>query len=163
WLFLATVGWIGAIGAGEVAMWRHANSPGPVGRALPDWPQGIRIPLASDRPTLIFFAHPKCPCTRASLGELATVLSGFAQPVDGFALFYKPRSVPDDWARTESRRRAEAIKGLHVAEDDGALARRFGARTSGHVVIYGPDGRLRFRGGLVGSRGEVGDSPARRA
>ena len=32
------------------------------------------IKLADDRPTLVMFAHPQCPCTRASVTELLDYL-----------------------------------------------------------------------------------------
>jgi hypothetical protein len=48
---------------------------------------------------------------------------------------------------------------VRVAPDrNGVEARRFGAGTSGHVVIYGGDGRLLFSGGITGARGHVGDN-----
>jgi hypothetical protein len=45
-----------------------------------------------------------------------------------------------------------------VWDEGGAEARRFGATTSGHAVLYSPDGRLLFRGGLTGARGHAGDN-----
>jgi hypothetical protein len=109
------------------------------------------------------FAHPKCPCTPASLDELAVVVDQKTEHVAAYVVFIKPPGTPADWAQTRSRRQAEAIPSVRVSQDDGKLARHFGAKTSGHAAIYGPDGRLRYRGGLVGSRGQAGASPARRA
>jgi hypothetical protein len=151
-----------AVGAGQTVIWLHANSQGRVGPALTDWPPHCPITLAVDRPTLIMFAHPKCPCTPASIEELASIARLVSGRVAAHVVFLKPPRVSADWARTWSRRQAEAIDGVDVREDDGSLAHLFGARTSGHVVIYGPEGRLRFRGGIVGSRGQTGDNPARR-
>jgi hypothetical protein len=35
----------------------------------------------------------------------------------------------------------------------------FGAATSGEALLYGPDGRLEFAGGITSSRGHEGDNP----
>jgi hypothetical protein len=46
---------------------------------------------------------------------------------------------------------------------DGTEARRFGALTSGQVVVYDADGRLRFSGGITPARGHAGDNAGRSA
>ena len=38
------------------------------------------------------------------------------------------------------------------------VARQFGVQTSGHTLVYGPDGSLLFSGGITGSRGHLGDN-----
>jgi hypothetical protein len=59
---------------------------------------------------------------------------------------------------------ARALAGVEVRVDpDGIEAKRFHVRTSGHVVLYGCDGRLRFSGGITGSRGHSGDSEGRQS
>ncbi len=50
-----------------------------------------------------------------------------------------------------------------LCDQNAALARRFGAETSGHVILYGPDGKLKFSGGITRSRGDIGDNTGRRA
>jgi hypothetical protein len=45
-----------------------------------------------------------------------------------------------------------------LVDPDGREALRFGARTSGHVVLYGVDGSLQFSGGITDGRGHAGDS-----
>jgi hypothetical protein len=45
-----------------------------------------------------------------------------------------------------------------VADPDGEEAQRFGAATSGHVLLFDPAGELRFSGGITASRGHVGDN-----
>ena len=37
-------------------------------------------------------------------------------------------------------------------------ARRYGAATSGYAVLYAPDGRLAFAGGITAGRGHEGDN-----
>jgi hypothetical protein len=49
---------------------------------------------------------------------------------------------------------------VHLIEDPGGCeAARFGAQTSGDVLLYGADARLLFRGGITPGRGHVGDNP----
>jgi hypothetical protein len=40
----------------------------------------------------------------------------------------------------------------------GDLARRLGATTSGHVLVYGPDESLLLSGGITAARAHEGDS-----
>ena len=52
-----------------------------------------------------------------------------------------------------------AIPNVSVHEDlDGSLAKKFGAESSGYVVLYTPGGQLLFRGGITLSRGHIGDN-----
>src|SRR5262245_7166738 len=72
WLPVAIFVWIAAIGLSWRAFleydfsgaWPALNVEGAW------WPRDSRITLAQDRPTVLFFMHSKCPCTRASLAEL---------------------------------------------------------------------------------------------
>jgi hypothetical protein len=74
-------------------------------------------------------------------------------------LFYRPANAPADWEKTDLWRRAAAIPGARVyRDDDGVLARTFGAVTSGQVLLYHRDGRLLFSGGITNARGHAGAS-----
>jgi len=56
-------------------------------------------------------------------------------------------------------RNAAAIPKIAVQEDDnGDEARRFGAATSGYVVLYDMRGQLLFKGGITAGRGHAGDN-----
>jgi hypothetical protein len=105
------------------------------------------------------FVHPHCPCTRASVAELNRLLTRRQGPVTVHVLFVLPKGVGDDWAETSLRKSAEALPGVKVELDrDGKEALRFGAESSGYVVLYSPDGRLLFSGGITSSRGHEGDN-----
>jgi hypothetical protein len=43
-----------------------------------------------------------------------------------------------------------------VTDADGSEARRFGAETSGHTLLFDPNGSLLFSGGITASRGHAG-------
>jgi hypothetical protein len=79
-------------------------------------------------------------------------------------LFYQPRNAPAGWTKSDLGEIAAAIPGVTASWDDSGLeATRFGAATSGHVVLYGALGRLLFSGGITASRGHSGDNAGRDA
>lgn len=144
-----------------VQLTRYKATPGLSGATPTHWPTESGLSLAPEVPTLIMFTHPKCPCTAASLAELRVVLSAAAGKVKPLVAFASP-SDGAAWKVPGVRASAASIPGVIVAEDPGRLeAHRFGALTSGHVVLYGADGRLRFSGGITPSRGHGGDNPGR--
>ena len=156
--------WLGALAAGLGALARYKNTPGAAVRPPLRWPGQSGIALDGQRPTLLMFAHPRCACTRASLTELARVLSGQVDRVAAYVLFFQPPDAAADWAQGELMQRAAAIPGLRVRLDpQGREARHFSSTTSGHVLLYGPDGALLFAGGITPSRGHSGDSEGGRA
>jgi hypothetical protein len=151
--------WLGLVGAGFAVLLNYQTAIGAVGQTPSHWPAAAQVPLDASRPTLIMFAHPKCPCTRASLEELNRLLARSSGKVAAQVLFYKPAGFSEDWARTGLWPSAAAIPGVAAREDfDGAQARLFGAQTSGYLVLYDPRGQLLFHGGITGSRGHAGDN-----
>jgi hypothetical protein len=156
--------WLFVIAVGAAVVLRHAYTPG-VARAVPQtWPTGTRISLNTSGPTLIMFTHPQCPCTRASLGELANIAGNCGGHFKAQVWFTKPAGTPDNWTNTVIWRQAAAIPGVAVYCDDlGAEALRFHAETSGETVMYDRAGKLLFQGGITLSRGHAGDNPARDA
>src|SRR5216683_904517 len=62
--------WVCAVAAGLAMMVRYENAPGQAERTPPDWPASSRIPQPEGHPSLVLFAHPHCPCTHATMGEL---------------------------------------------------------------------------------------------
>ena len=155
---LIAVGWVAAIALGLRGLLSYENAPGTVAAVPQTWP-GSQIPLARDRMTLVMLAHPHCPCTRASVGELAEVMARIHGSAVAYVLFSKPADSGADWDNTGLRRSAAAIPGVVALSDpDGAEARRFGAETSGHTLLFAADGRLVFSGGITQSRGHAGDN-----
>jgi len=151
--------WAGAAVFGGHALLKYENSPGKVGHVSSAWPANSSIQLASDRPTLVMLAHPQCPCSRASMNELAQLMARVQGKVRAYVLFYTPRDSGSDWQNTETSRSAAQIPGVMVLPDiDGAEAERFGAETSGHTFLFDPSGRLLFNGGITASRGHSGDN-----
>jgi hypothetical protein len=79
-------------------------------------------------------------------------------------VFVRPAGATEDWTDTESWRAAASIPGVTPMLDDGGeAARAFGSVTSGHVLLYAPDGHLLYSGGITGARGHEGDNEGRQA
>ena len=163
-LIAACAAWALMIGVGLGLLWDYENAPGLTASPPPYWPSDSHIRLAPDRATLIMLAHPHCPCSRASVGELARLMAQTQARVTAYVLFLKPADSPDDWEKTDLWQSAASIPGVEVvADDDGVEARRFHAMTSGQTLLYDAAGRLLFSGGITGSRGHSGDNAGRSA
>jgi hypothetical protein len=103
--------------------------------------------------------HPKCPCSSATLTELNRIVARARGELTVTVAFYSPSSEPEGWGRTSLRDEAAAIPGVRVVDDpDGREAALFGAVNSGHVVLYAPNSRLLFHGGITASRAHEGDN-----
>ena len=152
--------WLSLAGAGTWGLLNYENTPGHAGETGVAWPAESQIVRQPDRASLVMFLHPYCPCSRASIEELNRLLAQCQNSVSVNVLFVRPKGVSDDWAHTSLRRIAESIPGVHVALDEnGTEAKRFGAISSGYVVLYSPKGELLFSGGVTGSRGHAGQNP----
>lgn len=155
---LLAIGWIAAVACGLRILFQYENTPGRIGALPRMWPDSRIVP-ATDRPTLVMLAHPRCPCTVASVGELAQIMARLQGKVAAYVLLVTPKDAGRAWDDTSLRHSAEAIPGVTVVLDiDGAEARRFGAETSGHTLLFASDGKLLFSGGITGSRGHAGDN-----
>lgn len=154
---LLGVTWIAAVAFGLRILLRYESTPGRIGVVGGNWPATSAIARTEPNPTLVMLAHPHCPCTRASIGELAQIMADTQGKLEAYVLFTKPNGAGADWDDTELRRSAAAIPGVTVLTDpDGSEARRFGAETSGHTLLFDRDGALRFSGGITASRGHAG-------
>jgi hypothetical protein len=129
-----------------------------------DFPAGSQLTLASDKPTLLLFLHPHCPCSRATLTELEKLLATTQDKVATTIIFTIPPGTPPGWEKGDLWNRAQTIPGARVWRDEnGVAARQFGVVGSGHTLLYSSTGRLLFSGGITPSRGEEGDNPGETA
>jgi hypothetical protein len=158
-IVLFGLAWIAAIAIGAHGLMSYEASPGGVGAVRRDWPATSKISRPNEQLALIMLAHPRCPCTRASINELGKIMAHGQGKVSAYVLFLKPRGASLDWEDTELRRSAAKIPGVNVLSDvDGLEARKFGAETSGHTFLFDRNGRLLFSGGITQSRGHSGDN-----
>lgn len=142
----------------------YSNTPGTAGVAPTRWPSDSQIARDPSRPTLVLLAHPQCPCTNATLGELELLMAQTQGKVSVHVVFVRPQGVTEDWVKSDLWRKASAIRGVTIEIDNGNVeARRFHVETSGEALLYGSDGRLLFAGGITLSRGHSGDNPGRTA
>lgn len=143
---------------------RYAATPGNPGSPQALWPAQSSLPRSDTLPTLIMLAHPRCPCTRSSIGELAIAMRHCIGRVAGYVVFFRPGDAPEGWEQTDLWHSAAAIPGIKVVTDiNGQEARLFGAETSGAVVLYDSAGRLIYSGGITRSRGMSGENDGRRS
>lgn len=149
---LSLVGWMGYL------TW-YSNAPGADATAPSVWPADSTIERSAHRPTLLMFIHPRCPCTSASLEELARVVTRCRNSAEYVCVFVRPLGVPDKWERDSLWDEASRIPFVRrVVDNDGIEARRFGAKTSGAVQLFMDNGRLAFSGGVTGARNHAGDN-----
>jgi hypothetical protein len=156
--------WLSMIGTGIGFLRDYESTPG-VAAAAPDrWPADSRIRRATDRATLVMLAHPQCPCTRASIGELSRLMTQAQGRVTAYILFIKPPNFSTDWEKTDLWASAAAIPGVNVmVDDEGVEAGRFHSATSGQTLLYDAGGKLIFSGGITSARGHEGDNEGRSA
>lgn len=162
-LALAAV-WILLTLAGLWGLLQYANTPGAPRDVVEQWPAGTKVERNPLGATLVMFAHPQCPCTRASLEELNRIVAQTGGIVKPRVVFFKPRAAEENWEQTDLWRSAAAIPGCLVSSDlDGEEARRFHATTSGHALLYDAAGKLLFSGGITAARGHEGDNAGQNA
>lgn len=156
--------WAASVTLGLGLLLIYETTPGARGEAPARWPDSSAIRRQPGVATLVMGVHPHCPCTRASLAELALLMARLKGQVRASVLFVSPPGAGDTWAATGLWRSAMEIPGVDaVADFGGREAALFGVETSGHTLLYDRDGVLLFSGGITPSRGHEGDSAGRTA
>jgi hypothetical protein len=155
--------WSCAMLVAEVWVWRYETAPGTSAHVPRVLPAEIGIRNVEGRATIVMLAHPHCPCTRASIGELAVLMTRLGDRATAHVFFDVPTGVRAGWEHTDLWNRAAELPGVYVhADPGGAVAARLGAMVSGHTVVYDAHDRLIFSGGITLARGHAGDNPGRR-
>lgn len=156
--------WLLAIGVGLQLVVAYENSHGTAGGAPTVWPPDSRIQRATDLPTLVMMVHPRCPCSRASVGELSLLIAESQGRLNAQVLFVRPEDFPEEWEKSDLWSTVAAIPGVSISVDNGGLeALRFGSHTSGQVMLYSAAGELLFSGGITSARGHSGENEGRSA
>ena len=155
--------WIGGIVVGGRYLLHYETTPGMAATPSAVWPAGVPIQRAQDRPTIVMIAQPACSCTRASIGELETVISQYPDRAKLFIIF-ETNTLGVDPRQSSLWQAATRVHGATVIFDETAsVAGCFQAETSGQVFLYDPDGKLRYSGGITISRGHAGESAGSQA
>jgi hypothetical protein len=151
--------WLSVAAGGLWFLWGYENVPGVAAQPPQQWPAASRIKPAQDQTTLIMLAHPHCPCTRASIGELASIMAHSQGRLTAYVVFVRAERSARELEETDLWQSASRIPGVHVVLDvDDHEAHLFHAATSGQAMLYDPKGRLLFTGGITASRGHFGDN-----
>lgn len=151
--------WALGVGQGVSQLWSYERTAGASAQAPVDWPADTAVSRDAQKPTLVVLIHPHCPCSMATIGELAKLMATCHEKITTVVLMLRPEGTPSGWEQTTLWSRAAVIPGVTVISDaDGAESRRFGVQTSGQSLLYSADGRLKFAGGITASRGHSGDN-----
>lgn len=164
-LLSGAVSWVALSVFGLFYLVKYENTPSTQTEIYPAvYPIESKLERNSEHSTLLFFSHPKCPCTRASLNELARLIADVNGNLDVYVVFAKPPDAEANWTDTDLRWKAEAIPQVKVIIDENERETKlFKAETSGLVLLYDTDGNLRFSGGITASRGHEGNNAGRQA
>lgn len=154
--------WSFVVLSGLAVLWNYESMPGDWLTQPEAWPVASTIDRCESDYTLVMFAHPRCPCTRASIRELEVLMTRVAPRVEAIVMFLSPQGVAHDWHQTDLWRHVAAIPNASPAVDhNGSEAALFGAQVSGHVELFDRLGRRVFSGGITVSRGHEGDNEGR--
>ena len=156
-LLAATVAWLILAASGMGILVRYSLTPGRPGESPAHWPAATALERPAGPYTLVLALHPRCACSRATLSELAAIMTRSQGRLSALVLFVQPRGFGEEWTKSDLWRAAAAIPGVRpLVDPEGREARRFGAFTSGQAALYDARGRLEFSGGITGARAHEG-------
>lgn len=151
--------WIALVVAGMAMLFSYAFKGAIPHATAAMWPLANPIETPGDKPTLLLFVHPLCPCTAATIAELNRVLSDYPRAFQTHVVLALPEDAAEAWRDSPNVRAASRLPGVTIKTDpDGALSADFGPRASGTVLVYADSGERLFSGGLTASRGHEGVS-----
>ena len=156
--------WILSALTGLGIVLNYETTPGSM-EAMPLlWPANSVISHSTEKPELLMFVHPHCPCSRSSIGQLNALLASARGKADVHVLFVRPQGFTEEWLHSDLWKSASSIPDVEVLEDsEGMEAKKFHATVSGQTLLYDRSGRLLFNGGITDSRGHYGDNAGQRA
>jgi hypothetical protein len=155
--------WLALIGSSYGWLLGYSFAFGKTAVAPRNLPADLGVPSSHGKPQLLLALHPRCPCSRATVSELAKILSRVPSACEVTVLMFKPPDEPDSWLEGAL---FEACRRMHCKvrpDPGGRLAASLGSLTSGVVVLYDARGKLRYQGGITSSRGHEGDNAGERA
>jgi hypothetical protein len=168
---MSRLGWIVSLllwtAATTVGLWKgleYDSTAASVAAPPVQWPDGCALTLDRERPTLLVFVHPKCPCTRATIRELDRFLVRYRNRITVRIIILEPDNPSLDWDQSPLLTEIAAIRAAQSFRDHGGSFRRqFYASTSGECLLYNAQGQLLFHGGLTTLRGHEGPSVGQEA
>lgn len=162
--FAALPVWGLALIAGFGTLGIYQFRPGAAAAAPVIWPADSKVRPVWGMHHLVVFLHPKCPCSRATLTQLQQIVERAPTALAVTVLFIRPAGAGEGWEQTDLWRQASNIPGAQLLIDpDRIETRRFGAATSGQVLLFNPAGRQIFAGGITPTRGHEGANAGQEA
>ena len=156
--------WLSLCVGGFAGLNWYKMQPGPVGKLLSHWPHNIGISHDYGLYNIVLFAHPQCGCTNATMVELEKIIHQEKNKLNVKIFFYRPKGSEQNWSDGKAKKLASTLPVTTIYDDEGGqIARRFGALTSGQVMLYSPNGKLEYAGGITESRGHIGANAGSRA
>lgn len=147
--------WLGSVMIALSIIFLYGAEAGRQAEAPPTWPGKLE---RGSEFTLALFAHPRCPCTKASLRQLEKFLEKPNSKLKVYVIFVKPPNTEPDFHESELWRLSKNLPVTTLFDESGQLSESFGAYTSGQALLYDGQGKLSFSGGLTAWRGHEGDS-----
>src|ERR1041385_5316895 len=98
---LFAIGWAAAFAAGAVRLWHFDSTAGEAAQAPAYWASDTHLSRNPSLPTLLLSIHPQCPCSRATLSELARLMTNCQGKVHTVVLVVRPAGVAAGWERTD--------------------------------------------------------------
>jgi hypothetical protein len=161
---ILTAVWLACVATLVGKLQVYANAPG---QSLPA-PEVLTLELITEEngprriPRVYLFLHEHCPCSRASVLELARQTELREDALITLVLSGPGLNIPGERSIRDLARQQLPDAVIHE-DPTGEFARSLGALTSGHAVLYRHDGTLHFSGGLTPSRAHAGPCPGRDA
>lgn len=118
--------------------------------------------LSAKSPRLLVFLHPLCPCSMATVQELHKLVSLSRKnqwPLHVTVYFLDTPLWSKELETSRLWQNIQMIPDIQLMKDpDGKIAEKFHVETSGQVIFYDANSRLRFFGGITPSRGHEGSN-----
>src|SRR6188768_4255787 len=97
---LVGVAWLVAVVIGGIQVSAYDRAAGNIAKAPLQLPQSLLITPEKELPTLVMLVHPHCPCSRASVGELAKVMTACQGKLTATVLILRPEDMNEGWEKT---------------------------------------------------------------
>ena len=107
--------WLGLVLVGLWKINQYSNTPGESARASQRLPSISGVAVSSGLATLVLFLHPKCGCSKATLGELAQLVPKISAKSKVNIVFLKPDGFTDADVRGSLWAEANEIKNQHAS------------------------------------------------
>src|SRR5687768_13393663 len=96
WLLAFLIWWALIVG-GYGLLFRYSFAVGKASPAPRSIPSSLAASVPLMKPQLFVALHPHCPCSRATVSELAKILTRATNSSDVTLLIFKPANEPDAW------------------------------------------------------------------